>query len=96
MSNDVMARIRADSMGLATTDFKVVDKVDYEFTKTLEVSEGTFRTLHNRNIYEVDPSHLIEHYNYKFTTPASGQVKLASINNETINILGKDTELPVL
>ena len=92
VSNDVMCRIRADSLGLNVTDFKVVDKVDYEFTKTLEVSEGTFRTLHNRNIREVDPEHLIEHYNYKFTTPDSAQVKLASINNETINILGKDTE----
>ncbi len=92
ISNDVMCRIRAESFGLNAIDFKVVDKVDYEFTKHLEVSEGTFRTLHNRNIKEVDPNHTIEHYNYKFTTPVSGQVKLASINNETINILGKDTE----
>ena len=92
VSNDVMCRIRADSLGLKVTDFKVVEKVDYEFTKTLEVSEGTFRTLHNRNIYEVDPDHLIEHYNYKFTTAFSAQVKMASINNNTINILGKDTE----
>ena len=92
ISNDVMCRIRADSLGLRVSDFKVVDKVDYEFTKTLEVTEGVFKTLHNRNIKEVDPDHLIEHYNYKFTTPASSQVKIASINNETINILGKDTE----
>jgi len=92
MSNDVMARIRAESLGLTVTDFKVVDKVDYEFTKTLEVTELMFRTLHNRNIREVDPDHSTEHYNYKFTTPNSNQVKIASINNETINILGKDTE----
>lgn len=92
ISNDVMCRIRADSLGLNVTDFKVVDKVDYEFTKTLEVSEHTFRNLHNSNILEVDPNHTIEHYNYKFTTESSSQVKLASINNETINILGKDSE----
>jgi len=92
ISNDVMCRIRAESLGLAVTDFKVVDKVDYEFTKLLEVSEGAFKTLHNRSILEVDPEHLIEHYNYKFTTPASSQVKLASINNGSINILGKDSE----
>jgi len=67
-------------------------KVDYEFTKVLEVSEGTFRTLHNRNILEVNPDHLVEHYNYKFTTPASSQMKIASINNGMITILGKDTE----
>ena len=92
ISNDVMCRIRADSLGLDVTDFKVVDKVDYEFTKHLEVSEGAFKTLHNRSIKEVDPDHLIEHYNYKFSTPASSQIKLASINNEIINILGKDSE----
>jgi len=92
ISNDVMCRIRAESFGLEVSDFKVVDKVDYEFTKCLEVSEGTFRTLHNRSIIEVDPDHTIEHYNYKFMTPVSSQVKLASINNEVINILGKDTE----
>ena len=92
ISNDVMCRIRADSLGLDVSDFKVVDKVDYEFTKHLEVTEGTFKTLHNRSIREVDPDHCTEHYNYKFSTPASSQVKLASINNETITILGKDTE----
>lgn len=92
ISNDIMCRIRADSLGLDVTDFKVVDKVDYEFTRALEVSEGTFRTLHNRNILEVDPDYLVEHYNYKFSTPGSAQIKIASINNNTINILGKDSE----
>ena len=92
MSNDIMCRISSIALGLTVTDFKVVDKVDYEFTKTLEVPENTFKTLHNSNIFEVDPNHSIEHYNYKFTTPNSTQIKLASINNETITILGKDSE----
>lgn len=92
ISNDVMCRIRAESLGLTVQDFKVVDKVDYEFTKTIEVSDEVFRSLHHRNIYEVDPAHEIEHYNYKFTTPDSSQIKLGMINNETIAILGKDTE----
>ncbi len=92
ISNDVMCRIRADSLGLEVSDFKIVDKVDYEFTKCLEVSEGTFKTLHNRSILEVDPEHLAEHYNYKFSTPTSSQIKLASITNDTISILGKDSE----
>ena len=92
ISNDVMCRIRADSFGLPVSDFKVVDKVDYEFTKLLDVSEGAFRTLHNRSILEIDPDHLTENYNYKFSTPDSNQIKLASISNGIINILGKDTE----
>ena len=85
ISNDVMCRIRAESFGLDVSDFKVVDKVDYEFTKTLEVDDDTFRALHGKDIRAIDPNHLIEHYNYKFTTPASSQVKIATINNETIN-----------
>lgn len=92
ISNDVMCRIRADSLGLEVSDFKVVEKVDYEFTRSLEVDDATFRSLHGKNILEIDPGHLIEHYNYKFSTPDSAQIKLASIDNETINILGKDTE----
>ena len=91
-TNDMMCELRAESLGLDVTDFKVVDRIDYEFTKELEVDDNTFRALHGKNINEIDPEHLIEHYNYKFSTPSSGQVKIASIDNETINILGKDTE----
>ena len=92
ISNDVMCRIRAESIGLEVEDFKVVDKVDYEFTKTMELDEVTFRNIHGKNIRDIDPDHTIEHYNYKFTTPDIAHVKIASINNETINVLGKDTE----
>ena len=92
ITNDMMCEIRAESLGITVSDFKVVDKVDYEFTKTIEVPDAQFRSLHGSKILEVDPAHLPEHYNYKFTTPASGQMKLASISNGIINILGKDTE----
>ena len=92
ISNDVMCRITAKSLGLEVTDFKVVDKIDYEFTKELEVDDATFKALHGKDIKLIDPKHEIEHYNYKFSTPASSQIKLASINNDTINILGKDSE----
>lgn len=93
ITNDMMCEIRAESLGIHVSDFKVVDKVDYEFTKTIGVDHDTFRSLHGKSIYEVDPDHEIEHYNYKFECPsATSQVKLASINNETITILGKDSE----
>jgi PhoH-like ATPase len=92
ITNDMMCELRAESLGITVTDFKVVDRVDYEFTRTIEVDDDTFRALHGKNIKDIDPNHLIENYNYKFTTPASSQMKLASINNETINILGKETE----
>lgn len=92
ISNDVMCRIRADSFGLSVSDFKIVDKVDYEFTKHLEVSPGTFQTLHDRSILEVDPEYLLENYNYKFSTSDSSQIKIASISKGKVNILGKVTE----
>lgn len=92
ITNDMMCELRAESLGITVSDFKAVDRVDYEFTKSLEVDDETFRALHGKSILSVDPDHLTEHYNYKFTTPASGQMKLASINNEIINILGKDSE----
>ena len=92
MSIDVMCRIRAESLGLVVRDFKVVDKVDYEFTKLLAVPDNTFRNLHGKRISDIDSTYEREHYNYKFSSPDSSQVKLASISNGIINILGKDSE----
>ena len=92
VTNDYMCEERAIVLGVNTSDFKIVDKVDYEFTKTLEVSDEVFRNLHGKRITDIDKDHKVEHYNYKFTTPESEQVKIATINNETITILGKETE----
>ena len=91
-TNDVMCEINAEALGLTVTDFKVVDKVDFELTKELEVTDAVFRALHGKAIIDVDPKHIKENYNYKFSTPASEQIKIASISNGTISILGKDTE----
>jgi PhoH-like ATPase len=92
VSNDVMCRIRAGSLGLATTDFKLVESNDYEFTKHLTVDPATFSTSHRKPVAEIDPSYLPENYNYILTCSQTGQTKLATVINGLLYYLGKDTE----
>ena len=92
VTNDIMCGIRAEPLGLTTSEFKMVEKIDYEFIKHLEVPDGVFKNLHNAKIIEVDPNYQLENYNYMFASPSTAQVKLATIANGVIAILGKDTE----
>lgn len=92
MSNDVMCRLRADSMGLETVPFTEVKKTSFEFIKYLEVTDEQFSVLHNKCIYDINPNHLIENFNYVFTSPNTAQHKLAYIQNNHIQVIGKVTE----
>lgn len=93
MSNDVLCRLRADSLGLETTDLKQVEVNSLEFTRSITIDPEHFANLHNKSIHDVVPDHKHENFNYLFTDSFSGQVKLANIkNNGLIDILGKDTE----
>jgi PhoH-like ATPase len=93
MSNDVMARLRALAIGLNTTDLKLIDNTEFEFVKEMQIKDPeVFRTLHDSDIYKVDPEYKIENYSYKFTDDYTGQVKLATVHNGFIKVLGKDTE----
>lgn len=94
ISNDVMCRIRASSLGLDIADFKEVEHTDFDFTKEVEVPFDLFTNLHDTPIEMVDTAHSHENYNYVFTTDpeVSSQVKLAYIGaNGLIKIIGKDT-----
>ena len=94
MSIDFYMRLRAQGVGLKTTDFKIIDDADFEFVKELDIKDvEMFRTLHNSDIYKVDPDYKLEHYSYKFTNKdATDQIKLATISNGFIKVLGKDIE----
>lgn len=93
ITNDVLCRLRAVAIGVSTEDLKVVDKTNYEFLKDFVVEDfEVFRNLHNTMIHKVDKDYKLENYSYRFTNSMSGQVKLASITNGVINILGKETE----
>ena len=92
-TNDVMCRIRAESLGLSTSDFKLVSDADLEFTRHLTIDSEIFDTLHNTPIIEVDLDYRPEYYNYVFTDATSGQVKLATLReNGLIDIIGRETE----
>jgi predicted ribonuclease YlaK len=93
MSIDFYMRIRAQAIGLNTLDFKIINDVDFEFVKEMDVTDAElFRTLHDTSIDVVNKEHKVEHYSYKFLNPETGQIKLATITNGIIKVLGKDTE----
>lgn len=92
MTNDVMCRVRAQSVGCKTADFKEVDKVFFEFIKPLAVDDSTFSNLHLKPITSIDAEYLPENHNYIFTTPMSNQVKAAIVLDGIIHIIGKTTE----
>jgi len=92
MSNDVMARLRAMAVGLKVTDLKLIDSAEFEFVKEVNVIDPeVFRTLHKAEILSVDPEYDISNYNYIFTCNYTNQVKLATVTNGFIEVLGKDT-----
>ncbi len=93
MTNDVLARVRALSLGLKTTDLKLINDAEFNFLKELLVTDTEiFRTLHDSDIFKVDADYTPENYSYKFTDEYTGQVKLATVLNGFIKVLGKDTE----
>lgn len=92
VSNDVMCRIRAESLNIPVTDLKNVETTDLEFTRTVQLDSDTFSTLRYKPILDIVPDHKPENFNYQFIDTFSGQMKLANISNGLIEILGKDTE----
>ena len=91
-SIDVMCRTRAESEGLATSDFKEVERTDYEYVKTISLDFDTFSNVHNKPILTVDPEYKHENYSYIFTCSDTTQHKLANIYNGNVDVLGKVTE----
>ena len=93
MSNDVMCRLRGLAAGLEVMDFKAVEEADLEFTRECVIEDvEVFRTLHNTHVLDVISDHKPENFNYKFSNPLTGQVKLATIDRHVINVLGKESE----
>lgn len=93
MSNDVMCRVTALSYGLKAIDLKITEKTEYQFVKDFTVSNPeVFRMLHQTKIFLVDPDYKYENCSYRFTCQNTNQVKLASITNGTIQIIGKESE----
>lgn len=93
MSIDYYIRLRAQAVGINAIDYKIIEDADFEFVKELVIEDAEiFRTLHDKRIYDVDVGYKLENYSYKFTNPATEQIKLATIVNGFIKVLGKETE----
>jgi len=90
ISNDVMCRLRAESIGLTVADHKIVENTNISFTKELTVPTGA--KLHNTPIRDTDPEYSSQNYNYIFTDELTGQIRLGTVSNGIISIIGKDTE----
>lgn len=91
-SNDVMCRIRAESLGLKTSDFKIVSDTDPEFTRRITVPSETFASLHGASITAIDDEYKQEYYNYVITDASTGQTKLGYILNGLLYIIDRDLE----
>ena len=90
MSNDVMCRLRADSVGLTTIDLKQVELSSIEFTRSIQVDSATFVNLHNSSILDVVPDHKPETELRKQDAPPqnSGQLFLSrAIQNPLTNVV---------
>lgn len=93
MSIDYYMRLRAQSVGLKVMDYKIIEDADFQFVKEMVVEDiEQFKGLHDSPILSIDPDHKIENYSYKFTTSSTEQMKLATVSNGLIKVLGKETE----
>ena len=93
MTNDVACGIRAQSLGLESTQLAIVEDVKKEFLKEMIIDDSTkFSTLHNSKIIDIDKDYAVGNYSYVFTNGLTGQVKPATITNGLINVLGKESD----
>ena len=92
VTNDIMCRIRAEVGGVNSTDFKHVEDIKLEFTKYLTVPSSDFANLHNSSVVTVDENYSTENFSYMFTCADSGATKIATISNDLIKVIGKESE----
>lgn len=92
VSNDVMARLRATSMGIATKQVQVVERLNYRFVKTLEVDYDTHATVNNKKVTDTDPEHEPENHFYIITTEQSAYTKLVYIENGLMKVIGDEKD----
>lgn len=92
ISNDVMARLRGMSLGLNVAPLEIVDNTDNVFTRSVEVPYDVFHSIHNSKAIDVLPNHVQGTYNYHITNEQTAQVKLCTIENGIVKVIGAETE----
>lgn len=93
ITNDIHMKFQAIAQEVEVTSLKQVEDTAAEFVKEFVVGcPEQFRTLHNANVLEVDPDYQVGNYSYKFTCENTNQMKLATVQNGFLTVLGKETE----
>lgn len=89
LSLDIMARMRAISLGLESSSLtgSKSEEFDYNFEKRVEIKFEDLETIDGASIYDFDPEYLPHNFSYNFKVKSSDQVLLATIENEKIRIL---------
>jgi PhoH-like ATPase len=89
ISNDIMARVRATSLNLATTFLKGDGKSDTEseYVKEIDIEFDDLENLENKNIIDLDKDYLPENYSYCLNVKNSDQVLLCAVKHGKINPL---------
>lgn len=89
---DIACKHRAKSLGLTVQEPKDTEDTDIAFIQVVDIPDAQFGTLHNSAIMDIVPDHKPNYFNYKFINEHTNQVKLATISNGKIDVIGKDTE----
>ena len=93
ISNDVMARLRALSVGCATKAYNVVQELEFQFTRTIDVPYEIFCNINKKPVLEIVPDHKQGTFNYVFTSKdLTAQEKLCYLENGLIKVIGPETE----
>ncbi len=88
LSLDIMARIRAISVGLKANSLQgSKEEFDYEFVKNIQIDFDDLENLNNQNITNYDTNYKYHNFSYCFNVKNSDQVVLATIEHQKIQIL---------
>ncbi len=89
ISNDIMARVRATSLNLATTFLKGdgKDDIEAEFVKDIDIEFSDLENIENKNIIDLDKDYLPENFSYCMNVKNSDQVLLCAVKHGKINPL---------
>jgi PhoH-like ATPase len=89
LSLDIMARMRALSLGLKSSALvgNKSEEFDFNYEKRIEIDFQDLERIDGASIYDFDQDHQSHNFSYNFKVRSSDQVLLATIENEKIRIL---------
>jgi len=89
ISNDIMARVRATSLNLATTFLKgdLKEDIELNYIKDIDIEFDDLENLQNKNILDLDDAYLPHNFSYCLNVKNSDQVILCAIKHGKINPL---------